>query len=80
MNDWPLIPDLVLGNGNNLSGWIIDLPLPDPDGVDVFSTNNQAFYGSLIWSIEAKANKSMCADIFFTGVRSSDLFVVVTRA
>jgi lysophospholipase len=59
MNDWPTIPDLVFGNGNNLSGWLIDLGFVLPDGIDIFSTNNQAFFGSIIWSTEAKANKSM---------------------
>jgi lysophospholipase len=59
MNDFPTIEDLVLGNGANLSGWLLDLPLATPDGDDVFSQNNQHWFGSILWSIVAKGNTGL---------------------
>lgn len=59
MNDWPTIKDMVYGNGGNLSGWILDLPLASPDGDDVFNQENQDFYGSILWSVYAKADTGM---------------------
>ena len=53
-NDFPLIDDLVFGNGNDLSGWLLDLPFVSPDGDNIISDLNQAFYGSILWSIIAK--------------------------
>jgi lysophospholipase len=50
---------MVYGNGGNLTGWLLDLPLATPDGDDLFNDKNQAWFGSLLWSVEAKANKSM---------------------
>jgi hypothetical protein len=58
-NDWPRPYDLVFGDGNSLDGWKLDLPLASPDGTNLFSDLNQDFYGSLIWSIIAKANKGL---------------------
>ncbi|KAI5118461.1 hypothetical protein M0805_006280 [Coniferiporia weirii] len=58
-NDWPKIPDMVFGNGGNLSGWILDLNLASPDGTDLFDTDNQYFYGSILWSIVAKADRAI---------------------
>ncbi|KAL5528334.1 hypothetical protein ACEPAF_7470 [Sanghuangporus sanghuang] len=58
-NDWPKIPDLVFGNGGNLSGWILDLNLAAPYGTDLFDKDNQYFFGSILWSVVAKANKSL---------------------
>lgn len=49
---------MVFGN-DQLSGWILDLDLATPDGDDLFSDNNQWFYGSILWSVIAKANKWM---------------------
>jgi lysophospholipase len=59
MNDFPTISDLVFGNGNNLSGWLLDLALATPDGNAVFSEQNQYFYGSILWSVIAKGNTTM---------------------
>ncbi|KII92542.1 hypothetical protein PLICRDRAFT_172619 [Plicaturopsis crispa FD-325 SS-3] len=59
LNDFPTIKDMVYGNGGNLSGWLLDLPLATPDGVDLFDDKNQAFYGSLLWSVTAKADKGV---------------------
>ncbi|KAF8993709.1 phospholipase B [Cyathus striatus] len=58
-NNWPTIKDLVYGNGNDLSGWQLDIPFVTPDGDNVLSENNQYFYGSILWSIMAKANKGI---------------------
>ncbi|EMD37706.1 hypothetical protein CERSUDRAFT_50016 [Gelatoporia subvermispora B] len=53
-NDFPNITDMVNGN-DELSGWILDLDLATPDGVDLFNDDNQHFYGSIVWSVMAKA-------------------------
>ena len=55
MNDFPTIKDLVQGNGNNMTGWLLHLPLATPFGSDVFSKENQDWYGSILWSVFAKA-------------------------
>ncbi|KAF7298251.1 Lysophospholipase [Mycena chlorophos] len=62
-NNWPTAPDLVYGNGGNLSGWKLDLPFVSPDGDDVFSENNQYFYGSILWSVISKANQGIDTSI-----------------
>ncbi|KAJ7647403.1 phospholipase B [Roridomyces roridus] len=61
-NNWPTIPELVFGNGT-LDGWKLDLPLVSPDGDDVFSTDNQYFYGSILWSVISKANTGIDTSI-----------------
>ncbi|KXN90656.1 Lysophospholipase 2 [Leucoagaricus sp. SymC.cos] len=58
-NDFPTLHNLVLGDGNTLDGWKLDLPFATPDGSDLFSKKNQAWYGSIIWSIIAKAQKGI---------------------
>ncbi len=57
MNDFPTIADLVFGNGNDLQGWLLDIPLFAPDGLNasVFSERNKEFYGSILSSVFAKA-------------------------
>ncbi|KAH9993257.1 acyl transferase/acyl hydrolase/lysophospholipase [Russula vinacea] len=52
MNDFPTIKDLVFGNGDNMHGWLLDLPLATPDGADVSSKNNQEWYDSILGSDE----------------------------
>lgn len=59
MNDFPTIKDLVHGNGGNASGWLLDLALATPDGDNVFSIQNQYWYGSLLWSVIAKGDTGM---------------------
>ncbi|KZT22215.1 phospholipase B [Neolentinus lepideus HHB14362 ss-1] len=63
LNNWPTIKDMVFGNGGNLSGWLLDLNLAAPAGVDLFNEDNQYFFGSLLWSIEAKAMKGLDTSI-----------------
>ncbi|RXW14305.1 hypothetical protein EST38_g11554 [Candolleomyces aberdarensis] len=53
-NNWPTIEKLVFGD-ENLSGWMLDIPFVTPDGVNLFSDENQWFFGSLLWSVMAKA-------------------------
>jgi lysophospholipase len=55
MNDFPTIEDLVQGNGDNMTGWLLNIPLLTPDGTNVFSKENQYWYGSILWSVFAKA-------------------------
>ena len=59
MNDFPTIKNLVHGNGNNTTGWLLHLPLATPDGTNVFSKQNQNWYGSILWSVFAKAGTGM---------------------
>ncbi|PPQ70690.1 hypothetical protein CVT24_000172 [Panaeolus cyanescens] len=54
-NDFPLIHDLVFGTENESDGWLLDIPLVTPDGDDVLSSSNQAFYGSILQSVISKA-------------------------
>lgn len=58
-NSWPTVPDMVFGNGGNMSGWLLDLALATPDGDNLFDDLNQDFFGSMLWSVEAKAYKGM---------------------
>lgn len=59
MNDFPTIKDLVYGNGDSCQGWLLNLPLATPDGSNVFSKSNQDWYGSVLWSVYAKAGSGM---------------------
>ncbi|KAG6830791.1 hypothetical protein H0H92_014640 [Tricholoma furcatifolium] len=69
-NNWPTMNDMVLGNGGDMEGWLLDIPFVTPDGDDIFSDNNQAFYGSILWSVIAKASKGItdkkCSDTSLT--------------
>jgi lysophospholipase len=58
MNDFPTIKDLVYGNGGNLSGWLLDLPLFAPNG-SVSSKENQLWYRNILESVFAKAGTGM---------------------
>jgi len=62
-NNWPTINDMVLGNGKDMEGWLLELPLVTPDGINLFSDENQAYFGSILWSVMSKANKGM--SVFF---------------
>lgn len=59
MNDWPTVKDMVFGNGGDKPGWMLDFSLASPDGDDIFDDKNQEWYGSIIWSIMAKADLGM---------------------
>jgi len=59
MNDFPTIEDLVYGNGANTSGWQLDLALATPAGSNIFSSKNQDYYGSILWSVFAKGQTGM---------------------
>ncbi|KAG6842116.1 hypothetical protein C0991_002770 [Blastosporella zonata] len=58
-NNWPTMNEMVLGNGGDMEGWLLELPLASPDGIDLFSGNNQDFYGSILWSVMAKAQQGI---------------------
>ncbi|KAF9478647.1 phospholipase B [Pholiota conissans] len=62
-NNWPTVDDLVFGNGQDLSGWLLDLPFATPDGDNVLSDLNQAFFGSVLWSIIAKDSQGIDTSI-----------------
>ena len=55
---------MVFGD-DQLAGWLLDIDLATPDGLDLFSDKNQYFFGSLLWSVIAKANKWMYVSLPF---------------
>ena len=59
MNDFPILKHLVLGNGGDLHGWLLDLPLANPDGANVSSDGNQEWYDSILGSLFAKGRTGM---------------------
>ncbi|KAF8499635.1 phospholipase B [Russula emetica] len=63
MNDFPTMKDLVHGNGGNMTGWLLDIPFATPDGSDVLSEENQYWYGSILWSVFAKAGTGLDTSI-----------------
>ncbi|KAI0313930.1 phospholipase B [Amylostereum chailletii] len=70
MNNWPNVSDLVFGNGNDLSGWLLDLNLVSPHGTNVFDDENQAFYLDIVASIKAKIGKAFQTSITDTWARA----------
>ena len=62
-NDFPTVHDVVFGNGQNLEGWLLDFDLATPDGINLFSDDNQYFFGSVLWSVLAKARKGMYVSV-----------------
>ncbi|KAK0463558.1 phospholipase B [Desarmillaria tabescens] len=58
-NDFPTMQDMVFGNGDELAGWLLDLDLFLPDGKNIFNDDNQAYYGSIMYSVIAKASKGI---------------------
>ena len=59
MNDYPTLQDLVFGSGNDSQGWLLDHPLVTPDGSNVVSKNNKAFFDSVFLSVETKARMGL---------------------
>jgi lysophospholipase len=55
---------LVFGNGKGLNGWLLDLDLFLPNGINIFNEENQAFFGSIIWSVMAKAKTGLWVLVF----------------
>ena len=50
---------MVLGDSDTQPGWILDLDLAIPGGDDVFDSENTEYFGSILWSVEAKADAGM---------------------
>ena len=70
LNDWPSPSALVYGDSGGLSGWMLDWDLVAPSSINLGDGDNQAYWGSILASVEAKANTSMsvlpssrCADV-----------------
>lgn len=59
LNDFPVIPDLVWGNNNDLNGWLLDLELIAPGGFDFLNSDNRDFFDNLSDSVQTKANRSL---------------------
>ena len=62
LNDFPVVPDLVWGNGNELNGWLLDLELIAPGGFNILNSDNRDFLDNLSDSVQAKANRSLCVN------------------
>ncbi|KAG5650185.1 hypothetical protein H0H81_000391, partial [Sphagnurus paluster] len=62
-NNWPTIYEMVMGNGHDKDGWLLDLSLATPGGINLFSKKNQAFFGSILWSVIAKAHRGIDTSI-----------------
>ncbi|OJA08670.1 hypothetical protein AZE42_01184 [Rhizopogon vesiculosus] len=56
MNDWPSLQELVYGNGAEFSSWMLDLDLIVPSFDD---GDNQAYWGSILASVESKSNSGV---------------------
>lgn len=59
LSDWPSPSTLVYGDGAELSGWMLDLDLVAPSSLNLGDVNNQEYWGSILASVEAKANASV---------------------
>ena len=64
MNDWPSLRELVYENGAGLSSWMLDLDLIVPSSPSLEDSNNQAYWGSVLASVESKSNNGLY--VFFT--------------
>ena len=58
-NDFPPFRDLVLGNDAGLTGWLLDLDIAIPNGLDIFDAKNQDYYGSVLAGVDAKAAQGL---------------------
>ncbi|KAH0827839.1 phospholipase B [Lanmaoa asiatica] len=63
LNDWPTPSALVYGDGAGLSGWMLDMDLVSPSSFNPGDGNNQEYWGSILASVEAKANASIDTSI-----------------
>jgi len=59
MNDWPSLQELVYGDGAGLSSWMLDLDLIVPSSALVDDSHNQAYWGSILASVESKSNSGV---------------------
>jgi lysophospholipase len=59
MNDWPSLRELVYGNGADLSSWMLDLDLIVPSSALLDDADNQAYWGSILASVESKNNNGV---------------------
>ena len=59
-NDFATIPDLVHGNSEDLSGWLLDLDLFLLAGFNILDDRNTLFFQSIVASVAAKAWTEVC--------------------
>ena len=59
MNDWPLLQELVYGNGGGLSSWMLDLDLIVPSSPSVKDSNNELYWSSILASVESKSSNGV---------------------
>ncbi|EJD52526.1 hypothetical protein AURDEDRAFT_181106 [Auricularia subglabra TFB-10046 SS5] len=55
-NEFPTLHDLVLGNGKDLPGWLLDFDLVIPGGGNIFNQENQWLYGAVLNEVYKKAD------------------------
>lgn len=63
LNDFPMIRDLVLGNGGSLNGWLLDLHLLAPNGSNPLTEENAAYYGIVADGANEKTKRGIDASI-----------------
>ncbi|KIJ52230.1 hypothetical protein M422DRAFT_156996 [Sphaerobolus stellatus SS14] len=54
-NNFPTLFDLVKGN-DQISGFLLDIDIVIPDGINILSSKNQEYYGSVLSTVYAKAD------------------------
>jgi len=61
----------VYGNGKDRTGWLLDLDLFLPAGLNILDDKNTFFFQSIITSVVAKAFKGVCVvdHAFFLALR-----------
>ncbi|HEV7736501.1 MAG TPA: hypothetical protein VGO47_03910, partial [Chlamydiales bacterium] len=63
-NSFPPLHALVLGDqSRNLPGWLLDIDIATPDGLNILNTNNQHYYGTVLSSVYAKADSGFDTSI-----------------
>jgi len=60
LNDFATVPDIVYGNGEDRTGWLLDLDLFLPAGFNILDSKNTFFFQSIITSVVAKAFTGVC--------------------
>ncbi|KAI0313929.1 phospholipase B [Amylostereum chailletii] len=63
LNNWPTVPDMIFGNGNDLSGWLLDLSLPTPGGRNILNRDNRDFYDTVLDSAQLKLDVGLNTSI-----------------
>ncbi|KAF9650395.1 phospholipase B [Thelephora ganbajun] len=63
LNDFATIPELVHGNGKDRTGWLLDLGLFLPAGLNILDDKNTLFFQSVVTSVVAKSSTGIDTSI-----------------